>query len=183
MTSGRFWLLGAASASALALTAAAGCSGSGLQPCDSTNCASIEGRYALSFEQGTFTDTGSCGEVPVELPDGLSITRSVSQLTGQLDEGQTLNGTLFNNNEFSLLGSGRATPDAGVGDTLSANFSGSYSPPRGGGTGADGGTPAGDGGVVTAQLSGTFNGTRTRSGGGSSQSCQVTRRFTATRQP
>lgn len=181
MTSGRFWLLGAASASALALVSAAGCSGSGLQPCDSTNCAPIEGRYALSFDQGNFTDTGSCDDLPLELPAGLTITRSVSQLTGELDEGQMLSGTLYNNSEFTLLGSGQAGPDAGVGDTLSANFSGSYLAPRGSVTGADGGTPAGDGGV--AQLSGTFNGTRTRTGGGTSERCQVTRRFTATRQP
>jgi len=109
------------------------------------------------------------------------LTRSASQLTGSLNGGQTLSGTLYNNDEFSLLGSGPASPDAGVGDTLSASLTGNAIAPSGGVTGADGGTPAGDGGV--AQLSGTFNGTRTRSGGGTLQRCQVTRRFTATRQP
>lgn len=181
MTSGRFWLLGTACASALALVSAAGCSGDGLQPCDSTDCVPIEGRYALSFGEGTFPDSGDCEGVPVELPRELTLTRSVSQLTGRLNEGQTLTGTVYRNGEFNLLGSGLTRPDAGVGDTLNAGFIGNYLGQRGGVAGADGGTPAGDGGV--AQLSGTFNGTRVRSAGGANQRCQMTRPFTATRQP
>jgi len=180
MTSGRFWLLGTACASALALVSATGCNEDGLQPCDSTNCATIEGRYTLSYGQATFPDSGDCEDVPVELPEGITITRSVSQLTGRLDEGQTLSGTLYNNNEFNLLGSGTASPDAGVGDTLNANLTGAYVGARGGGTGTDGGTSTGGG---AAQLTGTFNGTRVRSGGGTNQRCQVSRPFTATRQP
>jgi hypothetical protein len=181
MTSGRFWLLATATIVPMALVSAAGCSGDALQPCNSTNCVPIEGRYALSFEQGTFTDSGDCEAFPLTLPKELSVTRSVAQLTGRLDQGQTLTGTVYSNGEFNLLGSGLTRPDAGVGDTLNAGFIGNYIPPRGGGTGADGGTTAGDGGV--AQLTGTFNGTRSGSSGGTSQRCQVTRSFTATRQP
>ena len=180
MTSGRFWLCGGAIAVSLTLASAPGCSGGGLQPCDATTCAPIEGRYTLSFEDGGFNDTGACGQLPVELPDGpLTLSRSVAQLTGTV-EGLTLSGTLYNNNEFSLLGTGPTGGDAGFNDSRNLSFSGTYIPPRAGRpTVGDGGT---DGGTVDggeAQLSGQFNGSRTRSG----QSCQVTRRFTATRQP
>lgn len=189
MTSGRFPRRVRPLVGALALASATGCGGGTLQPCDS-NCPSMEGRYALRYEDGGFNDTGECGQLPLDLPEGpLTLTRSVSQLTGTL-EGQTLNGTLYNTGEFILLGTGPTGGDAGFGDNLSLHLSGTYTPPRtgrptvgDGGTAGDGGTPALDGGE--AQLSGLFNGTRTRSAGAgsASQRCQVTRRFTATRQP
>lgn len=177
MTSGRFWLRGAAAASALALGPLVACSDNGLQPCDSTNCAPIEGRYTLDFDQGDFADTGSCDDLPVPLPEAMTLIRRGSELTGRLDEDQTLSGTLFNNADFNLLGSGLAGSDAGVGDTVSTQFNGSYVAPRGG---TDGGTPSGEG-----LLAGTFSGTRQRSGGsgGTPQRCQISRRFSATRQP
>ncbi|XXF75051.1 hypothetical protein P2318_18440 [Myxococcaceae bacterium GXIMD 01537] len=191
MTSGRFWITSAATAGALALLGATACGESAIAPCG-TNCSAVEGTYALDFEDGGFTDTGDCTLVPLAPPKGpLELTRRGSELKGQLD-GPPLMGTLYNDNTFNLMGTAPTFPDGGLDDSVSLSFSARFIPPpivrqvpgRDGGTAGDGGTPAvSDGGA--AQLTGLFTGTRTRvaSGGGNSQRCQVTRRFTATRQP
>lgn len=189
MSSVRFWLCGAAVAGTLSLVFAGGCGAGGIQPCHGSECAPIEGRYALHFDPGEFQErTGNCDALPVELPNELTITRVGSRLTGTLDLGQALNGTLYNNLDFTLSGTAPTTPGSDFSDNINTVFGGEYVRPGtpgvgDGGMAEDGGTPAVDGGAY--QLSGLFTRTRTRSSGngGSSERCQLTELFTATRLP
>lgn len=191
MSSVRFWLCGAAVASTLSLVSAGGCGTGGVQPCHGTQCAPLEGRYALHFDSGEFQEsTGNCDALPVALPKELTLTRVGSRLTGTLDLGQTLNGTLYDNHDFTLAGTAPTTPGSDFSDNINTVFGGVYEGPGTPSSGVGDGGISGDGGTVTVdgganQLSGLFTRTRTRSSGsgGSSERCQLTRLFTATRLP
>ncbi|MDC0707856.1 hypothetical protein POL68_05185 [Stigmatella sp. ncwal1] len=152
MTSGRLWL------AALCLLAT-GCDGGGSAPC--ADCPPIEGRYDLEFAAGPLP--AACVSEGVGLPAGpLDIQRSGGQLTGSV-AGVTLQGSVYPNSTFTLLGSRAAD-----GGSDSLNFTGSYSAGS-----ADGGTEA--------QLAGSLTRGFTRAGG-TGAPCSLIRSFTAARQ-
>ncbi|WP_224366452.1 hypothetical protein [Hyalangium versicolor] len=160
MTSGRFWVIATTLAST-AVAVAIGCGEDGA-PC--TACPSIEGRYPLEFAAGSLP--AECTSLGVTLPKGpLEIQHTGSQLNATLDA-VGLQGTLFQNYSFTLLGSQSATD----GGTTQFSLSGTYIPGR-----ADGGT---DGG--TGQLSGSFTGTYTRPSAQGTARCSLVRAYTAT---
>jgi hypothetical protein len=156
MTSGRFWLI----TTGLALTAtavAAGCGNSGA-PC--TTCAPIEGRYPLEFEAGTVP--ADCASLGVALPQGpLDIQRSGSGLAATL-AGVELEGTLFQSNDFNLLGA-QSSLDGG---STQFSLSGRYTPAA-----LDGGT---------GSISGSFTGTYARGSAQGTRRCSIFRGYTAT---
>jgi hypothetical protein len=158
MTSGRFWLI----ATGLALTAtavAAGCGNVGA-PC--TTCAPIEGRYPLEFEAGSLP--ADCASLGVGMPQGpLDIQRSGAGLTATLD-GVPMEGTLFQSNDFSLLGA-QAALDGG---STQFSLSGRYTP-----TARDGGT---------GSISGSFTGSYARGSAQGTRRCAIFRGYTATQQ-
>lgn len=158
MTSGRFWLI--ATAAGLTATAvAAGCGDNGA-PC--TTCPPIEGRYPLEFEAGTLP--ADCTSLGVGLPQGaLDIQRSGSGLTATMD-GVPMEGTLFQSNDFSLLGA-----QSGLdGGSTQFSLSGRYTPGR-----LDGGT---------GSIAGSFTGTYARGSAQGTRRCSIFRGYTATQQ-
>lgn len=156
MTFGRFWMI----ATGLALTATAvatGC-GNGGSPC--TTCAPIEGRYPLVFEAGSLP--ADCASLGVGLPQGpLDIQRSGPGLAATLD-GVPLEGTLFQSNDFNLLGASSGLD----GGSTQFSVSGRYTPAL-----QDGGT---------GSLSGSFTGTYARGSAQGTRRCSVFRGYTAT---
>lgn len=164
MTSGRFQLptFPLVLAGTLALAASA-CGGSS-QGC--IQCAPIEGRYTLELEPGTLPPT--CSGVTVTEPQGpLEMSRQGSDIAAELD-GLTLRGTLYQTNDFSLVGNNLGQEDGGTGGPDSASISGRYVP------------AVGDGGVP--RLVGDWQGNFSSSSGGTTRRCSVTRSFTAARQ-
>lgn len=166
MTSGRFQLptFPLVLAGALALSASA-CNGGSSQGC--LQCAPMEGRYTLELDPGT--NPPACSGVPVTLPEGpLDVSRQDSDISAELD-GLTLRGTLYQTNDFSLVGSslGQDT-DGGTPGLDSASLSGRYVP------------GVGDGGVP--KLLGDWQGNFSSTSAGGTKRCSVTRSFTATRQ-
>ncbi|PTL85404.1 hypothetical protein [Vitiosangium sp. GDMCC 1.1324] len=166
MTSGRFrfptfpltTLVGA-----LALASSA-CGGGSSQGC--TQCAPIEGRYTLVLEPGT--NPSSCSGVTVTLPQGpLDVSRQDSDISAELD-GLTLRGTLYQTNDFSLVGNSLGQEDGGTPGPESATLAGLYVP------------GVGDGGVP--RLVGDWQGNFSSTSAGGTKRCSVTRSFTATRQ-
>ena len=143
--------------------AAAGCGGSS-QGC--LQCSPIDGRYALEF--GTGMTPGTCQGVTVTLPQGaLDMTRQGSELSATL-EGVTLRGTLYETNDFNLLGSRVGNMDGGTAGLESESLSGRYV------------AGVGDGGVD--RLIGDWQGNFASTSTGGPRRCSVTRPFTATRQ-
>jgi hypothetical protein len=157
MNSERFWLVAALLAST-AFAAAAGCDGSTSAPC--TSCAPIEGRYPLQFASGTLPE--DCAALGVDLPRGLlEIQRMGNALNATL-ETVPMQGTLYQNAEFTLLGSQTATD----GGTTQFSLTGMYIPgPTDGGAG---------------QLSGSFTGTYNRPSPQGMSRCSLIRPYTAT---
>ncbi|OJH38954.1 hypothetical protein [Cystobacter ferrugineus] len=146
----------------LSLTAA-GCGGTS-QGC--IQCSPIDGRYALEFGDGM--TPGTCQGVTVTLPQGpLDMTRQGSELTAQLD-GLTLRGTLYQTNDFNLLGTRAGSMDGGTAGLESENLTGRYV------------AGVGDGGVD--KLIGDWQGNFASTSTGGTRRCSVTRPFTATRQ-
>lgn len=165
MTSGRFPLptFPLVLAGALALGASA-CNGGSSAGC--IQCAPMEGRYTLEMDPGT--NPPACSDIPVTLPEGpLDVSRQNSDLTAELD-GLTLRGTLYQTNDFSLVGSSLGGEDGGIPGLDSANLSGRYVP------------GVGDGGVP--KLVGDWLGNFSSTSAGGTKRCSVTRSFTATRQ-
>ncbi|WNG16536.1 hypothetical protein [Cystobacter fuscus] len=162
MTSGR--IPSPELAALLVSLAVAGCGGSS-QGC--IQCSPVDGRYALEF--GTGMTPGTCQGVTVTLPQGpLELTRQGSELTGTLD-GLTLRGTLYESNDFNLLGSSVGSMDGGTAGLESESLTGRYV------------AGVGDGGVD--RLIGDWQGNYFASTStGSTRRCSVTRPFTATRQ-
>jgi hypothetical protein len=161
MTTGRIPSSGLAAF--LLCLAVAGCGGTS-QGC--IQCSPVDGRYALEF--GTGVTPGSCQGVTVTLPQGpLDMTRQGSELTAQLD-GLTLRGTLYESNNFNLLGSSVGNMDGGTAGLESESLTGRYV------------AGVGDGGVDT--LIGDWQGNFTSTSTGGPRRCSVTRPFTATRQ-
>jgi hypothetical protein len=159
MNSGRFWLIVAALAiTAVAMSAA--CGNSGGAPC--TNCPAMEGRYMVQFAAGT--DPEECATLGVPLPRGpLDIERAGAALTAHW-EAIELQGTLYQSNDFTLLGT-----DAELdGGRTTFSLSGRYAP---------GST---DGGL--GMISGTFTGTYTRGSPQGPQDCSHFRPYTAAQQ-
>jgi hypothetical protein len=147
----------------LASLAAVGCGGSS-QGC--IQCSPIDGRYAL--ELGAGVTPGACQDVTVTLPHGpLEMTRQGSELSAGLD-GLTLRGTLYETNDFNLLGTAGGSTDGGTAGLESASLSGRYV------------AGVGDGGV--ARLIGDWQGNFASTSTGGTRRCSVTRPFTATRQ-
>lgn len=166
MTSGRFPLptFPLVLAGALALSTSA-CGGGSSQGC--IQCAPMEGRYALELDPGTNPPT--CSGVTVTLPRGpLDVSRQGSELSAELD-GLTLRGTLYQTNDFSLVGDNLGQQgDGGTTGPDSASLSGRYVP------------GVGDGGVP--RLVGDWQGNFSSTSAGGTKRCSVTRSFTATRQ-
>ena len=166
MTSGRFQLptFPLVLVGALALGTSA-CNGGSTAGC--TQCAPMEGRYSLELDPGTNPPT--CSGIPVTLPEGpLAVSRQDSDISAELD-GLTLRGTLYQTNDFSLVGSRLGEDDGGTPGLDSASLSGRYVPGAG-----DGGVPK-----LVGDWQGNFSSTST---GGGTKRYSVTRSFTATRQ-
>jgi hypothetical protein len=127
----------------------------------------MEGRYTLELEPGTHPPT--CTDVTVTLPRGpLDVSRQGSDISAELD-GLTLRGTLYQTNDFSLVGIGLGQElDGGTPGPDSASLSGRYVP------------GVGDGGVP--RLVGDWQGTFSSTSAEGTKRCSVTRSFTATRQ-
>lgn len=134
---------------------AAGCA-TNAHPC--TQCAPIEGSYAVSFADTT--PSGNCQNVST--PDGgvLQINRQGSVLSGSFPGWSDLAGTLYDTGDFTLAGSGDANPNSSV--SMRATYLAAQR----------------DGGSAT--LDGTW--LETHPGSTSGGDCSISRSFTAARQ-
>ncbi|MET0405399.1 MAG: hypothetical protein ABW123_23485 [Cystobacter sp.] len=165
MTTGRIHLLGGV-IGLVGLALAAGCGGS---PQGCSQCSPIDGRYDVALGAGV--TPASCQGVTVTLPEGpLEVARQGGELTASLD-GLTLHGTLYQTNDFNLLGTRAGSPPGDGGTAVgpeSASLSGRYV------------AGIGDGGVDS--LIGDWQGNFVSTSTGGTRRCSVTRPFTATRQ-
>lgn len=127
------------------------------------SCPALAGQWWVTFEPAA--DPSGCQDIRATVRDGLlDIAQQTSALSATFD-GQSLTGTAYDTNQFSL--DGLAAADAGERDAYS--FRGRY-------------VPSPDGGPSGGALSGLYDATLERQGPTGPVTCHLVRNYAAARQ-